>query len=136
MASIKSHIGKDRYKVKIESPSGNLVIADEPVSIGGKDTGFSPFELLGSALAACTSATLRMYADRKEWDLQEVNLEIEVKQNETRTQTHILRKIELIGNLSPEQKSRLISIANACPVHKILTNQIEISTSELNAEQA
>lgn len=129
MASIKSHIGKDLYKVKIESPSGNILIADEPVSSGGKDTGFSPFELLGSALAACTSATLRMYADRKEWDLQEVKLEIEVRQNETRTHSLISRKIELIGDLSPEQKSRLLSIANACPVHKILVNEIEISTS-------
>lgn len=131
MASVKSHIGKELYKIKIESPSGNVVIADEPVSSGGQDTGFSPFELLGSALAACTSATLRMYADRKAWDLQEVKLEIEVKQNESRTQTDISRKIELIGNLNEEQRARLIAVANACPVHKVLSNPIEISTSEV-----
>lgn len=128
MASVKSHIGKELYKIKIQSPGGNVIIADEPVSSGGQDKGFSPFELLGSSLAACTSATLRMYADRKSWDLQEVNLEIEVNQNENRTQTAISRKIELIGNLNDEQKARLIAVANACPVHKLLTNTIEIST--------
>lgn len=131
MASVKSHIGKDLYKVKIESPGGNVVIADEPVSSGGQNTGFSPFELLGAALAACTSATLRMYADRKAWDLQEVNLEIEVKQNDTRTQTDISRKIELTGNLTEEQRARLIAVAEACPVHKLLINPIEISTTEV-----
>jgi len=129
MASIKSHIGKDRYKVKIESPSGNVVFADEPLSSGGKDTGFSPSELLASALAACTSATLRMYADRKKWDLQEVKLGIELVQNENKTKTDITRKIEFIGNLSEEQRTRLLAIANACPVHKILTNEIEINSS-------
>lgn len=128
MASVKSHIGKELYKIRIQSPGGNVIIADEPVSSGGQDKGFSPFELLGSSLAACTSATLRMYADRKSWDLQEVNLEIEVNQNENRTQTAISRKIELIGNLNDEQKARLIAVANACPVHKLLTNTIEIST--------
>lgn len=128
MASVKSHIGKELYKIKIQSPGGNVIFADEPVSSGGQDKGFSPFELLGSSLAACTSATLRMYADRKSWDLQEVNLEIEVNQNENRTQTAISRKIELIGNLNDEQKARLIAVANACPVHKLLTNTIEIST--------
>lgn len=128
MASVKSHIGKELYKIRIQSPGGNVIFADEPVSSGGQDKGFSPFELLGSSLAACTSATLRMYADRKSWDLQEVNLEIEVNQNENRTQTAISRKIELIGNLNDEQKARLIAVANACPVHKLLTNTIEIST--------
>ncbi|SDM18516.1 putative redox protein [Daejeonella rubra] len=132
MASVRSHIGKELYKVKIWSPGGNIIIADEPVSSGGQNAGFSPLELIGAALAACTSATLRMYADRKAWELQEVNLEIEVKQSEARSQTDISRKIELIGNLSEEQRARLIAIANACPVHKLLSNPIEILTQEVN----
>lgn len=68
MAKITSSIKQELYKVEIKSPTGNVVIADEPVDKGGKDLGFSPKELLASALATCTSATVKMYADRKEWD--------------------------------------------------------------------
>jgi putative redox protein len=131
MIKIKAGIAKELYKTEIKSPSGNTLISDEPLETGGKDLGFSPKELLASALATCTAATLRMYADHKKWDLQEVKLEIELEQNDTRTKTSINRKLEFIGNLTEEQRTRLLAIANACPVHKILTNPIEISTSEL-----
>ena len=131
MTKIKAGIAKELYKTEIKSPSGNTLISDEPLDTGGKDLGFSPKELLASALATCTAATLRMYADHKKWDLQEVKLEIELEQNDTKTKTSINRKLEFIGNLTEEQRTRLLAIANACPVHKILTNPIEISTSEL-----
>ncbi|MDO8994020.1 MAG: OsmC family protein, partial [Daejeonella sp.] len=78
MTKIKAGIAKELYRIEIKSPSGNTLIADEPLDSGGKDLGFSPKELLASALAACTAATLRMYADHKKWDLQEVKLEIEL----------------------------------------------------------
>ncbi len=126
MAKINARITKELYKIEINSPSGNMIIADEPINIGGKNLGFAPKELLASALAACTAATLRMYADHKKWDLQEVKLEITLEQNETKTKTEIVRKLEFIGDLSAEQKTRLMGVANACPVHKILTNPIEI----------
>lgn len=128
MAHVSSVIGKELYRVEIESPSGNIVIADEPLEAGGKDSGFSPTELLASALAACTSATLRMYADKKGWDLQEVKLEIELDRDEQAGKTTINRDIQLIGNLDEKQRTRLLAVANACPVHKILTNPIEINT--------
>lgn len=129
MAKISSVIKKDLYKIEITSPTGNTVIADEPVDIGGKDLGFSPKELLGSALAACTSATLRMYADRKGWDLQEVKIDIDLEFNKDDNKTVINRKLQLAGNLDDAQKERLLVIANACPVHKILSNPIEINTT-------
>ena len=113
---------------EIESPTGNVVIADEPLELGGKDLGFSPNELLVSALAACTNATLRMYADRKKWDLQEVRLEVELDRDEKANKTVINRKLELLGNLDEKQRERLLAIAQACPVHKMLTNPIEINT--------
>ena len=128
MVSISSSIQKEKYKVEIKSPSGNVVIADEPVEMGGKDLGFSPKELLASALAACTSATLRMYADRKEWDLQEVKIDIELDFIKEESKTVIDRKLVFIGNLDDKQKDRLLQIANACPIHKILSNPIEISS--------
>lgn len=128
MAKVTSSIKKELYKIEIKSQTGNVVIADEPIAIGGKDLGFSPKELLASALAACTSATVRMYADRKNWELQEVKLEIELVRDEKENKTTINRKLELIGNLDDTQRTRLLRIAESCPVHKILSNPIEIKT--------
>lgn len=126
MANITSSIKKELYKVNIESSTGNVLVADEPIAMGGNDLGFSPKELLASALAACTSATLRMYADRKGWDLEEVKLEITLERDDKENKTTINRRLELIGNLDDSQKSRLLAVANACPMHKILSNPIDI----------
>ena len=128
MAKVSSSIKKELYKVEITSPSGNVLIADEPVKVGGKNTGFSPTELLGSALAACTSATLRMYADRKGWDLQEVHIDMELEFFPEESKTIIRRTLKFSGDLDETQKTRLLEIANVCPVHKILSNPIEIKT--------
>lgn len=126
MTKITSSIKKELYKVNIESSTGNVLVADEPIAMGGNDLGFSPKELLASALAACTSATLRMYADRKGWDLEEVKLEITLERDDKENKTTINRRLELIGNLDDSQKSRLLAVANACPMHKILSNPIDI----------
>ena len=128
MATVLSSIKKELYRIEIESPTGNVVIADEPLESGGKDLGFSPKELLISALAACTSATLRMYADRKGWELEEVRMEIELVSDKESKKTLLKSEIQLFGDLDEEQRARLLEIANACPVHKILTNPIEINT--------
>ena len=129
MAKISSSIKSDRYKVEITSPTGNLVIADEPVAQGGQELGFSPKELLASALAACTSATVMMYADRNKIDLQEVKMEVDLEGVNTSNKTIINRKIQFIGNLDEVQRTKLLKVANACPVHKILTNTVEINTA-------
>ncbi|HOZ81877.1 MAG TPA: OsmC family protein [Bacteroidia bacterium] len=128
MEKVKSHIGKENYKVIIESQSGNILIADEPVENGGKNLGLSPFELIAAALSACTSITVRMYADRKDWSLTDVNTDISVNWDKANNKTIIQRKIKFSGNLSDEQKNRLLQIANVCPVHKVLTNSILINT--------
>lgn len=128
MAKVSSSIKNELYKVEITSPSSNVLIADEPVDVGGKNAGFSPTELLASALAACTSATLRMYADRKGWDLQEVQIDIDLEFVPEESKTIIRRTLNFSGDLDADQKTRLLAIANACPVHKILSNPIEIKT--------
>ena len=128
MAHVSSSIGKEAYKIEIKSSTGNVVIADEPVESGGKNTGFSPKELLASALAACTSATLMMYAERKKIALEEVKIEIDLQRDEALNKTVFNRKILLIGNLDETERTKLLKVANACPVHKILTNPIEINT--------
>ena len=128
MASVIATIKQELYRIQIESPSGNVVISDEPLEMGGRDLGFSPTELLASSLAACTSATLRMYADRKGWDLKEVKLEIDLDWDDNANKTVINRRIQLLGNLDETQRERLFKVANACLVHKMLTNPIEINT--------
>jgi len=126
MATIKASIYTELYKIEIKSPTGNIVIADEPPEKGGMDKGLSPKELLASSLGACTCATLRMYANRKEWDLEKVDAEIELV--EEPEQTRFIRKIQLKGNLTGEQRARLLAVANACPIHKILMHTIVIDT--------
>ncbi len=128
MAKVTSLIGQELYKIEIKSPTGNIVIADEPIDKGGKDKGFSPKELLAAALAACTSATVRMYADNKKWELTEVHSEIDLDSETDSNKTIIKRKISFIGSLTNDQKQRLLKVANACPIHKILSNPIEIET--------
>jgi putative redox protein len=129
MAKISSSIKKELYKIESKSPTGNSIIADEPVDQGGKDMGFSPQELLAAALAACTSATVRMYADQKNWSLDEVKIDVDLERDDAENKTIISRKIQFIGALDKDQEKRLLSVANACPVHKILSSPVEITTS-------
>ena len=128
MADTTTTIGREKYKMTITSSKGNTLIADEPHNLGGKDLGFSPFELLASSLGACTSATLRMYADRKKWDLEEVNTRVSVERDDAADRTTFIRHIELKGDLSQEQCARLIEIGEKCPVHRLLNGKIDIET--------
>lgn len=130
MIKIKAHIGEERYKTEIKS-ANNTIISDEPESFGGKDLGFAPKELLASALAACTCITLRMYANRKGWDLTDIKVEVTFEKDPKENKSKMMRNIQFFGNLDQAQKTRLVNIADKCPMHQILTNPIEITT-ELN----
>jgi len=128
LIKISGHIREDHYKTVI-SNGRNELIADEPTTNNGCDLGFSPTEILCSSLAACTCITLRMYADRKNWNLTEVKAHISFTGNPEKNSSNIKREIELIGELTHEQEEQLLQIANHCPIHKILSNPIEIETT-------
>jgi len=117
--------------------------ADEPAPFG-TDTGPAPYELLLASLGACTSMTLRLYAQRKGIDLRGITVRLkhlrihadDCKECETKNGflDRIDREIELTGNLDEAQKQRLLEIAERCPVHRTLTSEIHIRTSILSAE--
>lgn len=129
METISAQIDTRLYRTEITSASGNIVIADEPQEMGGKNLGFSPSELLASSLASCTLITLRMYINRKQWDVSEINIKVDFERDADKNVSLFTRKIEIIGEVDQTQRHRLETIANSCPIHKILTHSIEIKTT-------
>ncbi|SAL63479.1 OsmC family protein [Caballeronia peredens] len=123
--SVTATIGDVDFQVRLADGTHEW-IADEPASLGGGDTGPEPASLLLSSLGACTSITLKMYAKRKEWPLESVQVELSMQS--TAEGTNIDRRIALRGALSDEQRERLLQIANACPMHKVLSGAIHIAS--------
>jgi putative redox protein len=129
--------GTGTYTQQITARRHRLV-ADEPQPIGA-DAGPTPYDLLLAALGACTSMTVRMYANRKGWPLERVRVTLrhsrihaeDCAECETTIGwiDHIDRDIELTGNLDDTQRERLLHIANRCPVHQTLTSEVHIATS-------
>lgn len=122
---ITATIGRDHYRTEIIA-SGKTLWADEPEELGGTDVAPAPGEFLMVALASCTAITLRMYADRKQWPVEQIRVEVGFEKVETKT--IFKRDVALYGNLTEEQQQRLLQIANSCPVHKTLIHPIEIIT--------
>lgn len=129
-------IDRSHYTARV-STNNHQFLADEPPIVGGKGLGPSPFEFLLSGLGACTVMTLRMYADRKNWDVKEVTAHLayskeNVKEAETAKSKIASRfdlELEIEGNITPAQRNRLLEIANKCPVHRTLVGAIDINTS-------
>ena len=133
--SVVVESGRLRYAQNI-SVGSHLLQGDEPVSAGGNDVGPNPYELLLAALGTCTSMTVRMYADRKQWPLEDVHIELSYARvhaddctacdKELKLVDGIEMELSLVGELSQSQRQRLMEIANNCPVHRMLQSPIPI----------
>lgn len=124
--------------VQMITVGGHRLPADEPEAVGGTDTGPTPYDLLVSALGACTSMTVSLYARRKQWPLEAVTVKLRHSRvhaadcEECETKVGMVDRIEcdveLQGALSEERRTRLLQIANKCPVYRTLTSEIDIRT--------
>jgi len=123
--------GRSRYQQSVRAGRHTLV-ADEPVAAGGGDAGPAPFDYLLAALGACTSITLRMYAEIKKLPLTGINVELTHEKIEIEGEgkaDRIERIITLTGDLTEAQRSRMLEIANKCPMHRTLRADIQIDSA-------
>ena len=135
------NLKEDNFTTKIQTAKHNF-IADEPTTIGGDDFGPSPYDFLSAGLAACTVMTLKLYAERKQWDLQEVYAYITYSKKHSEDLIldvekpsridHLLKKLVFVGDLDNSQKQKLKEIASKCPVHKTLITDTIIETEILD----
>lgn len=124
--TLTASLGREGYTTVMSTRSHTLV-ADEPLEVGGTDVSASPYEYLMASLASCTAITLRMYADRKAWPLEGVDVTIGMSGDKAPT---LSRTIEVRGPLDEAQRARLLDIAAACPVSRILTSGIPITAGD------
>src|SRR5688572_3331697 len=113
----------------VEIEGGHSLVSDEPESAGGTDAGPSPTRLLAASLAACTAITVEMYADRKGWEVGELEVDVETT-FEGPVPTRFDVTVRLPGELEPDQVKKLLVIAGRCPVHKALAGETTINISQ------
>ncbi len=130
-------IGRDHYQTHVRI-ARHEITADEPAGVGGTDTGPNPYQLLLASIGTCKAITLRMYADRKGWDLDQVAIAMRYERRHAEDCAHcddspamiehIDAELQLLGDLTATQRERLAEIADRCPVHRTLTGNLRIQT--------
>jgi len=138
-ASVIATIGPEPYTTAVVMGGRHHVKADEPEALGGTDQGANPYELLLASLGSCKAITLRMYADRKGWPLDGVSVALSQSRVHAKDcedcesldgMVHVIEcELTVYGDLTDEQRGRLVEIADKCPVHKTLSGEIKIRTA-------
>ncbi len=126
--------GAGKFQVRVVTPSTSF-LADEPDSVGGLNSGPTPYDLLSAGLGACTAMTCRLYAERKKWPLERVVVEVGHTAKSTSEPDRFVRKIAFQGELDESQHARLLEIADRCPVHRTLTESALVETVRLADDQ-
>lgn len=117
------------YLVQLSDDLGHTWLADEPLEVGGGNVGPSPERLILGSLGTCTAITVKMVAARRNWPLTGIRVELQLNPDgKPESGNDIVRRVFLEGGLSEEQRAQLLKIANACPMHKLLTGEIRIHT--------
>jgi len=132
MASVTARIERMPYETHLSTTS-QVIVVDEPLEVGGQDRGMRPGELLAGSLASCTAITLRMYADRKGWPLDSIVAHVDYTHDTLEKRSQFTMKIILNGDLTSEQRLRLLEIADRCPVHRVLENPVDFETILVDA---
>jgi uncharacterized OsmC-like protein len=135
---LTAHIGAAGYRTDV-GVRGHTFVADEPASVGGADVGPTPYDYLLASLAACTAMTLRMYASRKGWPLENAVVRLRDARSHAADCANcekqavgirrIERQIELKGSLSDEQRQRLLAIADRCPIKQTLERGLRVESA-------
>jgi putative redox protein len=125
MAHAHAHIGTAHYATRIEA-GGHLIAADEPPANGGANTGPAPYDLLLASLGACTAITLKMYAERKQWDVSAIDVELHYMRNGD--DQRIRRRLRIEGAITDENRARMAEIAERTPVTLTLKQGLPIQT--------
>ena len=144
-ARVVARTGREHYRTDVVA-GGHTVLVDEPVADGGTDQGPTPYDLLAAALGGCTTITLRMYADRKGWPLEEVVVRVRhskvyaeddacCEESDQARIDLLERDVVLGGPLSEEQRARLLTIADRCPVHRTLSAGLRVRTRLVEAHE-
>lgn len=126
--AISASIGAPKYKTNLSNGRQTL-LSDELIANGGAETGFTPTELLCSALASCTVITLKMYTDHKQWNVGEIKANVTYEAPEADKPGYFKRDLSFENPISSEQSERLINVASKCPIHKILGQGHQINTN-------
>ncbi|WOC51694.1 osmotically inducible protein OsmC [Bergeyella porcorum] len=130
--SVKAELKQEnQYYTKVTA-GNHTIYTDEPIDKGGEDKGMNPLELLAASLATCTAATLKMYVLLKNWEVPTIDVDVALENDNKSGEALFERSISFgDANLTEDQQKRLLSIAERCPVHKLLHGKIGIKTAIL-----
>ncbi len=117
------------YAHDVEIEGGHTLVVDEPESSGGTDEGPTPVRLLGAALASCTAITVEMYAARKQWDVGDLYVDVDIEYEGARPKAFTVT-LGLPGGLSEEEQEKLRTIAGKCPVHRAITAETPVTITD------